>query len=277
MASSSASSTSRWTSGTCTRESTLTIATLASLLSHSPVCGRWDTKIHLLARGPGIPPGSTFSAPGTQVDLAPTFLGLAGLAKPAVMDGKSIVPLLVDGADRPGGALAATRQHIAAVAGAGSAAGSVEGYRTKWRQEVFIEYYYCEYNDKCVSDCRPNPGRYPHGDENCGDLEHGTQCWSPVCDESCYRTENQANNFIGLRRPPGTAGGDVLYAEFQSGDLAKADVKFDAVDFTEYYNVSADPWQMKNLAASSSLTVAARDELHTRLHLWYNCAGDACP
>ena len=26
----------------------------------------WDTKIHLLARGPGIRPGSTFAAPGTK-------------------------------------------------------------------------------------------------------------------------------------------------------------------------------------------------------------------
>jgi hypothetical protein len=38
----------------------------------------WDTKIHLLARGPGITHGSTWIEPATQVDMAPTFLGLAG-------------------------------------------------------------------------------------------------------------------------------------------------------------------------------------------------------
>ena len=54
----------------------------------------WDTRIHLLAVGPGISKGSTFSLPATQVDLAPTFLGIAGLAKPATMDGKSLLPLL---------------------------------------------------------------------------------------------------------------------------------------------------------------------------------------
>ena len=247
----------------------------------------WDTKIHLLARGPGIAPGSSFAHPGTQVDLAPTFLGLAGLAKPAVMDGKSIVPLLIDGTDddddgpgggHGGGALAATRHHIAAVAGAGSAAGSVDGYRAAWRTEVFIEYYYCAYNDKCVADCT-TPHSYPDADEECGDLQHGTACWSPVCQTDCYRTEDEANNFIGLRRPPldGVAGADVLYAEFQRGDLSSGtDVAFDDVDFTEYYDTAADPWQLSNLAERAD-TAAARAKLHTRLHEWFGCAGDACP
>merc|ERR1719460_2012525 len=60
----------------------------------------WDTKIHLLAKGPGIKPGSSFSAPGTQVDIAPTLLGLAGIKPPAYMDGHSIVPFLVASGDK---------------------------------------------------------------------------------------------------------------------------------------------------------------------------------
>jgi N-acetylglucosamine-6-sulfatase len=31
----------------------------------------WDTRIHLLMRGPGISKGSTFELPATQVDVAP--------------------------------------------------------------------------------------------------------------------------------------------------------------------------------------------------------------
>ena len=45
--------------------------------------------------GPGIGPGTVWHEPATQVDMAPTFLGLAGIAKPPNFDGKSLVPLLV--------------------------------------------------------------------------------------------------------------------------------------------------------------------------------------
>merc|ERR1711959_305714 len=69
----------------------------------------WDTKIHLLARGPGIKPGSSFSMPGTQVDIAPTLLGLAGVKAPSFMDGHSVVPFLVDGKK---GILSSTQQHL---------------------------------------------------------------------------------------------------------------------------------------------------------------------
>ena len=40
-------------------------------------------------RGPGIAPGSTFSYPASNVDVAPTLLGLAGVDElSAQMDGK---------------------------------------------------------------------------------------------------------------------------------------------------------------------------------------------
>ena len=52
----------------------------------------WDTRIHLLARGPGIAKGASFELPATQVDVAPTFLGLAGVQQPPDMDGKSLLP-----------------------------------------------------------------------------------------------------------------------------------------------------------------------------------------
>eukprot|EP01047_Picozoa_sp_COSAG01_P041383 COSAG01_NODE_3548_length_5952_cov_7.082564_4_plen_82_part_00 len=34
----------------------------------------YDTRIHLLAVGPGIKPGSTWAQPATQVDMAPTYV-----------------------------------------------------------------------------------------------------------------------------------------------------------------------------------------------------------
>lgn len=48
----------------------------------------------LIARGPGILPGSTPDAMVTNIDLAPTFLGLAGIEPPTSMQGRSLAPVL---------------------------------------------------------------------------------------------------------------------------------------------------------------------------------------
>ncbi len=48
----------------------------------------------LIARGPGIKAGITPEQFVANIDLAPTFLGLAGVDIPASMQGKSLVPLL---------------------------------------------------------------------------------------------------------------------------------------------------------------------------------------
>jgi arylsulfatase A-like enzyme len=51
-------------------------------------------RVPLIARGPGITPGSTPDAFVANIDLAPTFLDLAGLPIPDSMQGKSLAPLL---------------------------------------------------------------------------------------------------------------------------------------------------------------------------------------
>jgi len=222
----------------------------------------WDTKIHLLARGPGIQPASTFSAPGTQVDIAPTFLGLAGIPATGAMDGRSIVPFLVTA---PQDSAPSTQTHLEAL-------GDVEAYRSKWRKQVFIEYYYCQTNAKCMKSCT-KPGDYPAGDTECGDLKDNKQCWSPLCFTNCYDTETPANNFIALRNL--SPGDNTLYAEFQTGDLSSGDVDFAGVDFKEYYDMEKDPWQMNNLANHTSQ--AKLESMHGMLHRWFKCAGDQCP
>jgi arylsulfatase A-like enzyme len=50
--------------------------------------------VPLIARGPGIKPGIVPAQFVANIDLAPTFLGLAGLPIPDSMQGRSLVPLL---------------------------------------------------------------------------------------------------------------------------------------------------------------------------------------
>lgn len=50
--------------------------------------------VPLIVRGPGIKAGMTSDALVSNLDLAPTFLDLAGLPVPAFMQGRSLVPLL---------------------------------------------------------------------------------------------------------------------------------------------------------------------------------------
>ena len=235
----------------------------------------WDTKIHLLARGPGIKAGSTWSQPATQVDLAPTFLGLAGIAKPPHFDGKSLAPLLLaesSGAVAAAPALPSTQRHLAAM-------GDAAAYKAAWRDAAFIEYYFVAVNDKCVGECLDVPRTlkdgYPAMDSWCGDLTSNAniECWAIKCSTDCYRTETNANNFIALRSMPGSEFGDTLYAEFQTAP--KAQTVFDKPDFYEYYDNAKDKWQMDNLYNSTD--GATLKALAAKLHAFYDCSGDNCP
>lgn len=58
-----------------------------------------DTKVPFLVKGPGIRGGSLFQQPVLNIDLAPTFLDIAGVSPPEHMDGKSIVPLFHESDD----------------------------------------------------------------------------------------------------------------------------------------------------------------------------------
>jgi len=53
-----------------------------------------STLVPLMVRGPGIRPGASIDAFTVNVDLAPTFLDIAGAPIPESSDGRSLVPLL---------------------------------------------------------------------------------------------------------------------------------------------------------------------------------------
>jgi arylsulfatase A-like enzyme len=52
-----------------------------------------DVRVPLIVVGPGVPPGTTTSDLAENVDLAPTFMKLAGIRPPASVDGHGLVSL----------------------------------------------------------------------------------------------------------------------------------------------------------------------------------------
>jgi hypothetical protein len=227
----------------------------------------WDTRIHLLMRGPGIAKGAKFELPGTQVDIAPTFLGLAGVPAPPDMDGKSLLPHVLRGGSGDPSLLPSTAAHLRTLA-------SKEEYAAGWRKAVLLEYYYNDFNTKCVTGtpCLPTVG-YPQRDTWCGDLDSNTHCWALYnCNTSCYDTETPQNNYIGLRT---ITGANTLYVEYQTGNLDQAAIEFDRVDYIEIYDYDTDKWATKNRVNTTAATHKAA--LQAELHKWYTCKGAECP
>ena len=89
-------------------------------------------------RGPGVPAGRTVDHLSGLVDLAPTFLGLAGAAVPSAVDGMSLAPLL--SATPP--ALATWRQEmlIEHPGGAGLPIRIPAYYGVRTQTELYVEY-----------------------------------------------------------------------------------------------------------------------------------------
>ena len=97
----------------------------------------FDTRIHLLVRGPGIAPGRAIAAPLTNVDLAPTILDMAGIFDydAGDVDGRSLLPLLLDDSDD-----------------------DFMNPSSAWRADVYIEYTYIGIDGYCgMAEAIENP------------------------------------------------------------------------------------------------------------------------
>ena len=244
----------------------------------------WDTRIPFIIRGPGIPAGTRLEQPATLVDLAPTFLSIAGLPKPASMDGRSVLPLLVDETNEAAWAelLPATRNHLLLSGGRSAVA-------SRWRDAVLLTHYFFTENVKCVGGCTRCSDQCQLHDSNCADAIAGKQCWATFhahweqdpsdCIKECYPTESRDNNFVALRhtRPLGaTEGADTLYAEFQHGHIDEAPIDFTNPNHFEFFDAASDPWLMRNLHGMPERAREVRAQ-HDKLWRWIGCKGDECP
>ncbi|XP_075551500.1 N-acetylglucosamine-6-sulfatase-like isoform X4 [Dermacentor variabilis] len=154
----------------------------------------YETDIHvpLLVRGPGIVAGREERGVALNVDLAPTFLDLAGLPSRGDMDGVSLKPLLVGDASRG----------------------------TRPRQSFLVEY-------EGEGDKEERPGKCP--------VLQGMSGCDPDIECECQDSKN--NTYLCTRHIS-----------------AEANTKLCAFDdeesFVESYNLTEDPYELKNLFLS---------------------------
>lgn len=170
-----------------------------------------DVRVPLLIRGPGIPPGSRVGQLAGNVDLAPTFLAMAGLPPPPYADGRSLLGLA---RGRAGAAL-------------------------EWRTAYLLEHR----NQPQVDDDTPPrrehlPLEPPDPDERRGDARPvpgeqgpGRAARGLPSDKALLRLYAPIPDFDGLRTDR------YLYVEYETGER-------------ELYDTRADPGQVVNIAGT---------------------------
>ena len=211
-----------------------------------------DIRIPMLIAGPGVRPGA-FSHIGSNVDVAPTLLDIAGLPANADMDGTSIAPLLIDHthaktppttAARLAEVAAARRarrgleQQVEALPAPVAGDDADDAYAAavdEWRDVHFVEYY------------------------SLGDVlrtEH-------LVDEA------SSNTYRALRFVGSAKYGNFLYAEFTS--LDNWNFADPSQFFYEAYDVAKDPDQLNNIY--HSLDEPTQKALAAQLEKQWQCKG----
>eukprot|EP01063_Lacrimia_lanifica_P009215 TRINITY_DN1622_c0_g1_i1.p1 TRINITY_DN1622_c0_g1~~TRINITY_DN1622_c0_g1_i1.p1 ORF type:complete len:469 (+),score=121.22 TRINITY_DN1622_c0_g1_i1:1-1407(+) len=197
-----------------------------------------DIRIPFMIRGPGIQAGSEPAGMYGNVDLLPTMLDLAGIAVPDTVDGRSFAPALL---------------------------GREEG---AWRDSLLIGYKASQQLDSSHSQIWSPPGF----SQKCGgDLPNSPQGTLPKCVEGegqCWLIDSAESNLWRALRTL-NATHNTQYIEYD------AEFTFDKVDFHEYYDITADPYQMRNLYPS--LSDENKASLHQAISKYWACQGATCP
>jgi N-acetylglucosamine-6-sulfatase len=239
-------------------------------------------RIPMVVRGPGVAGGNN-SVLGTNVDYAPTFLGLAGIVTPATMDGRSLVSQLVPARlehELP----APTRAHVQAERrGLGA---------RPWRTEQFVQYYnqggpspYHPQGCDQGPGFRPCEGWAPGSSSNPkqppGDLNHCPFPGHEKLRATVRPLDDYSNTYIGLTCPNCLGDGHhYKYGEYKyvcsTADIAaKACFAIGSIDQYQLFNMSSDPWELYNIYNQTDASVVSA--LAARLRMYYPCQGSTCP
>ena len=214
-------------------------------------------------RGPGITPGSRLPQVTGNVDILPTIVELAvGKSHiPADVDGHSLVPFLLPGADVMPASERAAR-------------------RAAWRDHYLSEYLSVGtyYNDH--SQCWSPPGYT----EKCGgsmprgpDPSKTKKCVEAtgVGDGNCYFVDStHSNSWRALRIINSTM--NVQYIEYDpTWHFNVTDPSGAGLQHYELYDLNTDKYQVKNLYAATG--DATRRALHAQLASYWNCGSSRTP
>jgi len=220
-----------------------------------------DIRVPLLVRGPGIAAGSTFEQIAGNIDIAPTFLDIAGFDVPGFMDGRSMLPWLL------------SKEVIVNTAWLGK-----HQVHTQWRDRFLTEYlsvgtYFNDHSSAwqdgrtTTEKCGGNMPRGPAGGvKKC--IES-----TGVGDGNCYFVDStHSNSWRALRILSTTE--NLQYIEYDpTWKFNTTDATGAGLQHYELYDISKDPYQIHNIYNETAASRKA--ELHASISQYFSCKGSA--
>lgn len=201
-----------------------------------------DIRVPFMIRGPNVSIGKVVQFPTSNIDLAPTFLDLAGLKIPKYMDGISLKSVITS--DTRSNVLLTENNNIPSQKE--NQVYSLSSYR-KYREQrrtVLVEHsgegrvnhIGCEYIGPGLGNCNPN--------------------------FTCKCEDSTNNTYACLRQI--SDGENRLYCQWE-----------DAESFEEMYELNTDPWQLNNTVASV-INKSVHRKFRNLLRDMQRCRGSRC-
>ena len=204
-----------------------------------------DIHVPLVVRGPGVPVGRKVSHMTGNVDLAPTFAAIGGVAAPAFVDGRSLMPLL----------------------------GTAPPPTGQWRQVYLLEHW--SESPTTAGDDSREPVDADQTEASADQTEASVD-QTEASEEG--RGGRRGRGARGARSGRGGRGGAGSGSNPMPEFHALRTPQYSYVEYVtgerELYDLAKDPYQLNNLATKASASVVAG--LSSRLKQLMACAGASC-